>query len=184
MGLDISAYKNLTKVDCVFDVDGEPIDPTTREGIDYDFRAYVNPDFPGRSEGIEDSAVYVAEDSTGFRAGSYGGYNAWREELAKLAGYKAVPVDRYNTGNVQMRHDYGAFEATEGPFWETIMFSDCEGVIGSAVSAKLARDFADWAERAKEHGESLSQPNWFYEKYQEWREAYEMAADGGAVQFH
>ncbi len=184
MGLDISAYKRITKLDCVFDADGEPIDPATREGLNYDFRPYVNHDFPGRADGIEDQAVYIAGDSMGFRAASYGGYNAWREELAKLAGYPAVAVDRYNTGNVQMRHDYGAFQATEGPFWEAINFSDCEGTIGSTVSAKLAKDFAEWDDRAKQHGESIEQPNFFYSKYQEFREAFEMAADGGAVHFH
>jgi hypothetical protein len=185
MGLDITAYRKMSKIDAVFDVDGEPIDPATRLPLECEYcRPYINPEFPGRSDDIESKSVYSFEDSMGFRAGSYGGYNAWREELAKMAGYKAVPVDRYNTGNIQMRHDYSAFEATEGPFWETINFSDAEGVIGSTVSAKLAKDFADWDERAKKHGESIDQPNWFYEKYQEWRTAYEMAADGGAVQFH
>lgn len=184
MGLDISAYKRVTKLDCVFDADGEPIDPNTREGLDYDCQPYINHDFPGRADDVENRAVYLAEESMGFSAGGYGGYNAWRDELAKMAGYPAIAVDRYNTGNVQMRHDYGAFESTSGPFWETINFSDCEGVIGASVSAKLAKDFAEWDERAKQYGESMQQPNWFYEKYQEWRAAFEMAADGGMVQFH
>lgn len=184
MGLDITAYGKLTKIDVVFDADGEPIDPVTRECVDYDLHAYLNPDFPGRADDIEDRAVYRAEGSMGFRAGSYGGYNCWREDLAKLAGYPAIPVDRHGSGNTQMRHDGGAFDASCGPFWEAICFSDCEGVMGSAVSAKLAKDFSEWDERAKQYGESLSQQNWFYAKYQEWRKAYEMAADGGAVEFH
>lgn len=50
MGLDITAYRKLTKIDAVFDADGEPIDPNTRESIDYDLHAYLNPDFPGRAE--------------------------------------------------------------------------------------------------------------------------------------
>lgn len=169
----------------MFDADGEPIDPSTRETLDYDLRVYANNDFPGRADGLEDRGVYSAEYSMGFRAGSYRGYNAWREELAKLAGYSAVPVDRYNTGKVEMRHDYGAWQAESGPFLELIEFSDCEGTIGSTVSAKLAKDFADWDERAKQHDDASQ--NWhgrFYSLYQQWRTAFEMAANGGAVDFH
>lgn len=179
MGLDITAYSGLTKIDCVFDADGEPIDPQTRESIDYDFRAYLNPDFPGRADDIEHHAVYTAEDAFGLHAGSYSGYNGWRNSLAELAGYPAAPVDRYNTGNVQMRHDQGAWNADGGPFWELINFSDCEGVIGSAVSAKLASDFAAFQEKADAHHNE-----YFREKYAGWRKAFEMAANKGAVSFH
>ncbi|MBN3757183.1 hypothetical protein G3N95_29870 [Paraburkholderia sp. Tr-20389] len=187
MGLDITAYRNLTKLDVVFDADGEPVDPQTRESLDYDsydLRCYFNPDYASRAEGLEDKAVYKAEDSIGFRAGSYGGYNAWREELARLAGYPAVQVDRYNTGSIQLRHDYGAWAATEGPFWELIHFSDCEGVIGPVVAAKLAKEFAEWDERAKAHSNTVDRGDWFYPLYQEWRQAFEMAAQNGAVDFH
>jgi len=34
MGLDVSAYKKLTKLDVLFDEDGEPVNPVTRELID------------------------------------------------------------------------------------------------------------------------------------------------------
>lgn len=183
MGLDITAYRKLTKLDCVFDAGGEPIDKKTEEPMDYDFRAWVNPDFEGRADDIESKAFYSAADSFGFRAGSYSGYNGWREELSRLAGYPSVQVDRYGTGNIQERHDYGAFNADGGPFWEMINFSDCEGVIGATISAKLAKDFAEFDEKAKAFN-SNGPEDWFYGKYQEWRKAFEMAADGGAVQFH
>lgn len=179
MGLDISAFKQLTKIDCVFDAEGEPIHPETREALDYDFRAHVNPDFPGRNGSTENLAIYRAGDSFGFRAGGYGGYNAWRNELAKLAAYPAKPFDRYKTGDVQQRHDQGAWEADSGPFWELINFSDCEGVIGAEVAAKLAKDFADHQEKADAHTDLR-----FLESYNEWRKAFEMAADNGAVDFH
>lgn len=183
MGLDITALRNIIEIDCVFDEDGEPINPVTREEIDYDLRVYVNPDFPGRADDIT-GKIYSAEEGTGFRAGSYSGYNAWRNELAKLAGYPSVEVDRYRTGNFQTRHDYGAFAAAEGPFWETINFSDCEGVIGAKVSAKLAADFAEWDDRARAHDAGTDWNGRFYELYTEWRKAYEMAAQNGAVWFH
>lgn len=57
--------------------------------------------------------------------------------------------------------------------------SDCEGVIGPEVSAKLVKDFADFDERAKTRG-----GKYFYALYCDWRKAFEMAADGGAVSFH
>lgn len=176
MGLDISAYKGIEKVDCVFDEDGDPIDPSTRQYVDYDARVYVNPDFPGREEGVEDKGVYRAKESMGFRAGGYSGYNAWREQLAQLAGYPAAEYTQW--GRTQMRYDAGAWAATRGPFWELINFSDCEGVIGPVVSAKLAKDFQEFDERARAIGGS------FYDKYQEWREAFEMAAENGMVRFH
>ena len=179
MGLDISAYKQLTKIDCVFDADGDPIHPQTHEALDYDLRAHINTDFPGRNGTIEDRAIYSASESFYFCAGGYGGYNAWRNELAKLAGYPARPYDRYKTGNFQQRHDQGAWEADSGPFWELINFSDCEGVIGPEVAAKLAKDFADHQAKADAHTDLG-----FLESYNEWRKAVEMAAENGAVDFH
>lgn len=55
----------------------------------------------------------------------------------------------------------------------------CEGVIGSSVSAKLAKDFADFQKDADAHEDRN-----FREKYAEWRKEFEMAADDGAVSFH
>jgi hypothetical protein len=118
MGLDISAYRQIAKIDAVFDAGGEPIDPVTREPVEYDMQAYRNDEFPGRADDIEDRAIYKAADSMGFRAGSYGGYNAWRNDFA---------------------------------------------------------EFQSKADECDDH---------FTLKYAEWRKAFEMAADGGAVSFH
>jgi hypothetical protein len=179
MGLDISSYRKLSKLDCVFDADGEPINPITRDGMDYDLYAHLNSDFPGREGQIENKSIYSAEDSDGFRAGSYGFYNNWREDLAQLAGYAPVKVERY--GNTSERHDEGAWLQENGPFWEMIVFSDCEGVIGAEVCAKLAKDFAEFEEKAKTFKGRVNQ---FYELYEKWKAAFEMGADEGAVQFH
>ena len=182
MGLDISAYRSVTKLDVNFDEGGEAIDKVTGEPVDYDVRVYANPDFPGREEGVEDRAVYTAKDGMSFRTG-YGSHGAWREELAKLAGYQATPVDR-GYGSVTEMHSGGAWSAESGPFWELINFSDCEGTIGPVVSAKLARDFSDWGERASKHDEANALDGYFYKRFQEWCQAFEMAADGGLVDFH
>lgn len=182
MGLDISAYRRVTKLDVIFDEDGEAIDKETHEYVDCDVRVFANPDFPGRAEGVEHRAAYKAQESMGFRADSYSGYNAWRNELAKLAGYPKTPYETY--GNVRVGHDAGAWAAEKGPFWELINFSDCEGTIGPVVSAKLAKDFSEWDERAKQYDQDNALDGYFYKRLQEWRQAFEMASDGGLVDFH
>jgi len=185
MGLDITAYKKLTKLDVVFDADGNPIDPRTRDPLHYNnyTRFYVNHDFPGRNGDIEDKACYAYEDSEGFRAGSYGGYNGWRERLAELAEYPMIEYEGVQgyAPSRRMRRDAAAWSGIcEGmPFLELVNFSDCEGVIGSQIAAKLANDFAEFDDLAK----SVDDP-WFYELYCKWRKAFEMAADDGAVSFH
>lgn len=166
MGLDITAYRRLRKV-----APGEGKHPKYDDETDYEngyVRVYVNADFSAQSAGIDSEAIYKAEESHGFRAGSYSGYNAWRDELARLAGFDGAESVWSNAN------------ALVGlPFVELINFSDCEGVIGPAVSAKLARDFAELQSKADAHPDE-----WFREKYGEWRRAFEMAADSGAVRFH
>jgi len=181
MGLNVHAYRQIRKLDVLFDADGQPVDPLTRAPVEGDyFRATVNSDFPSQAEGVEHRGVYAFADEDHFWSGGYGHYGRWRETLAKLAGYTAVLHERvpgFKPSEV-MSHTVGAFEVEDGPFHELVCFSDCEGCIGTVVSAELARDFAEWDDRAKATGDA-----WFYEKYAEWRRCFEMAADGGAVTF-
>ena len=62
-----------------------------------------------------------------------------------------------------------------------IDFTDSGGVIGPIVSAKLAKDFAQFSDAAKaaDAGDS-----WYFENYCKWQQAFELAADAGAVDFH
>lgn len=168
MGLDITAYRKLRKVE----------NPTEADR-DENFTVYANDSFPGRAAGLEDRAVYqTTEDAFGLRAGSYGGYSWWRDELAKLAGYPQGTYEQY--GKDWPSHCVACWNGATGPFSELINFSDCEGAIGPEVSAKLAKDFADFDARAKEFDPGRG----WYERYCDWRKAFEMAADDGAVQFH
>ncbi len=176
MGLDVTAYRKLTKLDVVFDTEGAPIDPATREPVDYCLRAYINYDFPGRADELENHAVYRSEEWMRGWSGGYGRYNHWRNTLAKVAGWPLGSYQQY--GQKWDSYAASAWDATSGPFWELICFSDCDGVIGAAVSAKLAKDFAEHDEKAKAEGDA------FYEQYALWRKVFEMAADGGAVHFH
>lgn len=172
MGLDISYYKKITPMDAVFDEDGEPIDAQTREPLECDYYQPIqNPDYD-RADGIT-RGIYSFEESDGFRAGSYSGYGHWRNQLAELAGYPAADRENHH------KHSATAWEAESGPFWEMITFSDCEGTIGAKTSAKLAKDFADHQAKADAHEDEL-----FRGLYAEWRKAFEMAAEEGAVSFH
>lgn len=168
MGLDISAYRGLKVI-------GERDDEN-----DDTINLMENADcFVARAEGVDITKGYSAEDSVSFRAGSYSGYNAWREELAKLAGYPVLLDMEYRQ---HPTHSTGAWASGAGPFWELINFSDCEGTIGPVVAAKLATDFARWDARAALH--KTDDQGYWYQKYQAWRAAFEMASDRGAVVFH
>jgi len=133
-------------------------------------RIYPNPDFPAQAEGIEDG-YYGYENSMDFRAGSYSGYNQWRDELARMAGYAPVASDH-------SPYAAGAWQKKSGPFWELINFADNEGCIGPKTSAKLAKDFAEF-----QHAADLNPDEWFRQKYAYWRKAFELASNDGAVDF-
>ena len=184
MGLDITAYSKITLLDAVFDADGEPIDPATRQPITGDYtRAWVTSEFPGRADDIIHRGVYAYDESLGVRAGSYSGYNRWRENLAELAGYPAVPYERVPgySPSIAHRHDAGCWRSDGGPFYELICFSDCEGVLGTDTCRKLLGDFDEYDSKAATYtGDST----YFYEKYREWRAAMALAADGGMISFH
>lgn len=163
MGLDITAYGKIERIEPQPEYEDTPDDVA---------RLCANPDFPGRADDVKDG-YYTYGERIRFAAGSYGGYNAWREQLAELAGYPAVLHDS------KMLCAAGAWEAVAGPFWELIEFADNEGTIGAAVSAKLAKDFAEFQPKADAHPD-----DWFSDRYAHWRRAFELAADGGAVRFH
>jgi len=175
MGVDVYAYSNLKKLDCDVDSDGEPVDVE----LDY-FKPYINPDFPGRCDNLDNGAIYGYDDYDNFVSMSYGRYNSWRENLAKLAGYEAIDYDDgfMGTSIIKKLHSAGAWNSESGPFWELINFSDCEGVIGCEVSKKLLEDFKQYQDKAVSTGDE-----WFIKHYNKFREAFEVASNNGAVSF-
>lgn len=157
MGLDVSYYRDLSPIAC----DGEDCDH---------IRIYANdPAFEGREAPLT-PGCYDGEEVDGFSAGSYGGYNQWRAWLSMLA-LGASPEDVWNN-----RKTFAG-----KPFVELVNFSDCEGTIGPDVSKKLAADFATFDEKTRE---GMKDYHGYYEKYQEWRKAFEVATNNGAVCFH
>lgn len=171
MGLDITAYSKLVEApDAERDSDGQLVD------YDNFTSFYSNDAFPGRMQGLTEGMAYRTNGECSGLSAGYGSYNAWREELAKLAGYPAEMREQY--GRQVESYCAACWGGAQGPFAEQINFSDCEGTIGPVVSAKLAKDYAEFAEKAETVG------GYFWEKYQEWRAAFDLGADNGAVSFH
>jgi hypothetical protein len=115
----------------------------------------------------------------GFRAGSYGGYNLWRDQLSRFA--LGVPAEDVW---LEPRRYRGK------PFAELIDFTDCDGRIGTTVAAKLAEDFATHAARARRFAATLpgADPNgWSPEEwlasYRDFARAFRLAAKDGALTF-
>lgn len=169
-GLDITAYRNLTIVKSPrLTSDGIP------EGKN---QIILSPSgFPERFQGLESGKVYKFKSNFEFRAGSYSGYNYWRNELAKLAGYEQSPYT-FN-GKTELRYDATAWGQEKGPFWELINFSDAEGVIGPHVCKKIYKDFVQYSNEAKQHADM-----YFRESYENWKKAFSMCAHNGAIAFH
>lgn len=167
MGLDISAYSGLK--------------PAAAKGGDEDLTFHIHDQWKERAGSIVDGQAYAASESYRFRAGSYFGYNDWRENLAEMAGYEPI-----KHGDNRHDHSRGAWESDGGPFYELIDFTDCDGVIGSEVAEKLARDFLQHQTAMAKFAEKRLQVferERFVETYKNFQKAFELAAKGGAVVF-
>jgi len=172
MGLDITYYSKVERL--------RPITPN--ESIDYDrldredwIHLYNLPAFADRADDLGTPiahgdtvsyGIFRAHDPKRFRAGSYGGYNRWREHLSRLA-LDAEP-----------RTVWDNVDEHEGkPCFEIIHFADNEGTLGPRVCAKLAEDFEAIRPKAAEQDE------WFLQVFDHFLEAFRAARDGGAVDF-
>lgn len=170
MGLDCTAYKNIRQMskeevtyDEYEDENGQVVDRYPNNGISF----YVNPGFSEVAKEIQPQAIYDFEEKFSWRAGSYSGYNSWRNWLAKLAGWKN-DEDAWNNGK------------NGQPFYELINFSDCEGTIGTQTCQKLLQDFISFEEKAKQ----MSQDSYYFNLYVTWKEAMIIASENGAISFH
>ncbi len=173
MGLDISAASHLRFLDPQPDSDEE--EERLLEGGCFLVQDYGE-QWPGHATDREPGIYELTAESEqhGFRAGSYSGYNFWRATLCKFA--LGVEPDAV----WQNPDDY-----VGKPFAELVNFSDAEGCIGPAVSAKLAQDFDDHADAALEFAPSLTddESKFFLQNYGDFATAFAIAAVGGAVVF-
>jgi hypothetical protein len=160
MGLDVTAISkakrlsvgsnvevaDCTSESCVYVCSGDDVDRTD-----------------GKPEGL-----YEGEQGFNFWAGSYTGYNRWREWLSKFF-LGVMPEVIWN--------DPERFRGR--PFVELIDFSDCEGAFGGVIAAKLAKDF-------QENREQLTGDanDWNRMRYADWQTAFEVASNEGFVVLH
>lgn len=157
MGLDITYAAGVTRVAC------------TDEQCDHE-HLYIDPDFPTHAAPLAEGHYAAGEGGwRDFHAGSYGGYNMWRDKLARLAG---APSARAMWTDRETYQSY--------PFYELVNFSDCDGAIGPEVSRKLAADFNAMAEQAR----ALGGNDGFFRLYQQFRAAFTTAQHDGVVCFH
>lgn len=137
-------------------------------------RGGLKPECPGDLAVLSDARAVTEE--LGFQAGSYSGYNRWRENLCLFAH------------GVDPETIWFAEDVWEGkPFFELILFSDAQGTIGPETSAKLAKDFAFYELHCLSRAQEIpdeGEREWFIEKYEDWRAAFELAAQDGFVIFH
>ncbi len=170
-GLDVTAYSGLVEVPNA-DVDKDGV-PKAKDMV------RLSPvDFPERFKDLKSGAIYRFKKQFDFRAGSYSGYNRWRNELAKLAGYHPIDAKTVD-GKTESRYDAAAWKAKSGPFLELINFSDAEGVIGPIACEKLYADFVAHHKAAMAHSSKD-----FQESYLDWEKALELGSRNGALEFH
>lgn len=165
MGLDITAYSRLKPVGQHTSLDSWCEDESH-------VTAFIYSDFPASFRGVTVTGTddqftyggcYAVTDGTethGFRAGSYGGYNQWREDLRR----------QFNPSN-----DPGK------PFYELIWFADNEGTIGPKAAADLLADFRQHASTYEHRDDPIG---WYRKSYDDWTRACKLAADGGLIEFH
>lgn len=171
MGLDIRVFKNAKFVS---DNDGD------REDLAYVYT------LEGHEARIRDMkrGYYEAEEVMSFRAGSYSGYNHWRNLLAlAIHDMPAEEIWEQASGLEKV--------AAEGmgmpPFFELINFADNEGCIGPSVSKKLYKDFCEHEAKFTAYIKNKVEPDivdWDLGKYQEWKEAFRLASENGFVSFN
>lgn len=170
MGLDVTAYRKAVWL--------HPYQQTCDHDADATSVLH-EPHFVARADGLPEGC-YRSEGEFHFRAGSYSGHNAWRDQLALMAlGVRPEEVWRNTEEGGRQEEFIGK------PFYELIDFSDCNGIIGPVTSAKLLADFKAHHKRAERWARQRSRDGeWFIQLYAQWAKAFYLASDGGFVSFH
>lgn len=169
MGLDVTAYSKL-----VFVTSDETAGLALLEGDEWDkyVHIYAADGFEERLDGKKEGYYRSEGEAFGFRAGGYISYSNWREWLANQIGASCwarndgmwAEIHKPTLPPIRPIH----------PFWELLWFSDCEGAIGPETCKKLAKDFAEWESKIP-----FNDP-----RFQDFKKAFELASNGGFVDFH
>ncbi len=130
--------------------------------------------FRNRLDGYREGC-YTAVSRLEFRTGRYQDYGYWRDLLAEAV--LDVSAEEVNEHPRRYRGQ---------PFVEFIHFPDHAGVFGPRTSAKLAEDFRQrsaevMARVSAEVGQE--EANDWFEQYEKFRNAFELASNNGFVCF-
>lgn len=168
MGLDISYYRSWKPYEGEIKDWDHAEEITMSQNIDLT-HIWNNEEFKGRAPDMPEWVV--AGEGGHFRAGSYGGYNQFRDHLCRaLHGFPVT--DLWKKPDEEMK---------EYAMWELLHFSDCEGVLDGACCARLHEQLEEnWDKIVAFFGDD----SWDLEKLGYWREAFEAAAGEGFVRFH
>jgi len=161
MGLDISAYSKIERVE---DED--------------EARVFIRRGMPenDQAQDIEEGMFtdsHVCE-SHHFRAGSYSGYNDFRNLLCEIM--HGIPAK-------ELWSKPQVFKSKE--FYNLINFSDCEGHFGPASAKKLHEDFVKYREKFVRGVENKEPYEGYYTRvYDDFMLGFEIASKGGVLIFH
>lgn len=168
MGLDISAYSKVRVVKNHALSSDEEVESVWNG---QNRMLYVQSFWADRALPFKNQDEVTSTGEYGsMRAGSYSGYNSWRNTLCQTIN------------GVSSDFLYDNEEKFIGtPFYELINFSDAEGTLGTEVAKKLLNDFETHLPKMIEvHGLD----SYFVNKYQEWIDMFKLASDDGVVIFH
>lgn len=165
MSLQVESYSRIKKIEVLLDSDGELLGQANGKRLPERLTELTVPEaFIGHAGGLTDG-FYRYRDENSFTI-SYGGYEDFLEDLATLSGFKGWD---------------DAKKSESGPFVELFKFNWSDGVIGHEISSKLAKDFADLQVAANSY--KSKRDDFFIDKYENFRDAFDLASDKGAVQF-
>lgn len=175
MGLDVTAVSRAEYIETIdieawedkyWQYENEP------DGVKIEIANHWIEVYADRARPIVQNGVYrITGDEYSPWGAPYSAYGRWRNWLSEtMLGVPASIVWQNEA------------RYTGEPFYELINFSDCQGIIGTEVAAKLAADFAAHQEKADRFGQGDG--GWYARKYADWRKAFDLASDGGFIQFH
>ena len=154
MGLDITAYSNIKKRELLEYEEGEYY---------FSNSGFIQSNMPN----IENKEIQIEFDEEfGFRAGSYSGYNRFRNELC-LVSNNISAEKLWNSENENLK------------FYWFVNFTDCDGYIGTSYCKILYDEFYKY-----EKGIKLILDKYYHQTYDNFKEAFRLGANNGLVDFH
>lgn len=175
MGLDVTAYSGLQFIESMDDIEAFEEKYWTGSELTATYVSKYDGGFPEHLGSLIKGSVYSFKNEYDFRAGSYSGYNYWRDLLSRAA--LKVPAQTVWKNPDQFR---------DLPFYWLVNFSDCEGYIGPEKCAILLKNFTELratVEASLPASDTAWPPDEFMTRYDMWMTALQLAADGGMLMF-